>query len=218
MSGSRTKLDKNNIITASIEELTEEERQKYLAAEEYFKSQFLKGFKKDRGGLVTRVEEFVMPTFKMSDNKVEVISIVSNLTPPSSTLDTASTAIPKSNDELVASLIDRIKKLEKGKTIVPGFTHTEIPQTKSHEEVLPSTSATTGTFPENPPYGMPTGYFSGQTLPPPGLGTPVKPTSGFGQAGSMVLVLKLLFHLLLYLGRLFLAVVLKLLIMFCHLQ
>ena len=37
----------------------------------------MKGFKKDRGGLVKRVEEFVLPSLKLSRDKVEVISNVS---------------------------------------------------------------------------------------------------------------------------------------------
>ena len=43
-----------------MEELTEEERKAYLLVEEHVKAQFWKGFKKDRGGLVKRVEEFVL--------------------------------------------------------------------------------------------------------------------------------------------------------------
>jgi len=41
---------KDIIISATIEELTEEERQDYLVAEEHFRAQFLKGFKKDLSG------------------------------------------------------------------------------------------------------------------------------------------------------------------------
>ena len=44
--GSITNLDNDNIISAAIEELSEEERQGYLVAEEHFMAQFLKGFKK----------------------------------------------------------------------------------------------------------------------------------------------------------------------------
>ena len=56
-----SEIDKENIITATMEELTEEERKAYLLVEEHIKAQFLKGFKKDRFGLVKRVEEFVLP-------------------------------------------------------------------------------------------------------------------------------------------------------------
>ena len=43
-----SEIDKENIITATNEELTEEERKAYLLVEEHVKAQFLKGFKKDR--------------------------------------------------------------------------------------------------------------------------------------------------------------------------
>ena len=61
-----SEIDKENIITATMEELTEEERKAYLLVEEHIKAQFLKGFKKDRGGLVKRVEEFVLPSLKLA--------------------------------------------------------------------------------------------------------------------------------------------------------
>ena len=49
-----SEIDKENIIMAALEELTEEERKTYLLVEEHIKAQFLKGFKKDRGGLIKR--------------------------------------------------------------------------------------------------------------------------------------------------------------------
>jgi len=76
--GSITNLDKDNIITVTMEELTEEEHKSYLVTEEHFKVRFLKGFKKNRGGFVKRVEEFVMPSFKLSNNQIEEILNVSN--------------------------------------------------------------------------------------------------------------------------------------------
>ena len=60
-----------------MEELTEEERKAYLLIEEHVKAQFLKGFKKDRGGLIKRVEEFVLPSLKISKDKIEEIPNVS---------------------------------------------------------------------------------------------------------------------------------------------
>ena len=47
--------DESNIISISIKELSEEERQDYLVAREHFKAQLLKGFKKDQQGQVVRV-------------------------------------------------------------------------------------------------------------------------------------------------------------------
>ena len=68
-----TDLDEGNIST-SIEELSEEERQEYR---EHFKAQFLKGFKKTQQGQVTRVQDFVMPSFTLKNKQVKVISNVS---------------------------------------------------------------------------------------------------------------------------------------------
>ena len=71
-----TDLDEGNIST-SIEELSEEERQEYLVVREHFRAQFLKGFKKNQQGQVTRVQDFVMPSFTLKNKQVEVISDVS---------------------------------------------------------------------------------------------------------------------------------------------
>ena len=69
--------DESNIISTSIKELSEEERQDYLVAREHLKAQFLKGFKKGKKGQVTKVEDFVMPSFTLKNKQVEVISDVS---------------------------------------------------------------------------------------------------------------------------------------------
>ena len=69
--GATRDLDKDNTISATIEELREEEYQEYLVAEEHFKVQFLEGFKKDRSGQVKRVQGLVIPTFKLNNNQVE---------------------------------------------------------------------------------------------------------------------------------------------------
>ena len=61
-----TDLDEGNIST-SIEELSEEERQDYLVVREHFKAQFLKGFKKNQQSQVTRVQDFVMPSFTLKN-------------------------------------------------------------------------------------------------------------------------------------------------------
>ena len=70
-----TDLDEGKIST-SVEELSEE-RQDYLVVREHFKAQFLKGFKKNQQGQVTRVQDFVMPSFTLKNKQVEVISNVS---------------------------------------------------------------------------------------------------------------------------------------------
>ena len=71
-----TDLDEGNIST-SIEELSEEEHQEYLVVREHFKAQFLKGFKKNQQGPVTRVQDFVIPSFTLKNKQVDVISDVS---------------------------------------------------------------------------------------------------------------------------------------------
>jgi len=48
-----------------------------LVAREHLMSQFLKGFKKDEKGEVTRIQDFVIPSFTLKDKQVEVISNVS---------------------------------------------------------------------------------------------------------------------------------------------
>ena len=45
--------------------------------EEHVKAQFMKGFKKDRGGLVNWVEEFVLSSLKFNKDKIEEIPNVS---------------------------------------------------------------------------------------------------------------------------------------------
>ena len=49
--GSHGEISNDNIIKATMEELTEDERWAYLIAEEHLKEHFLQGFKKERGGL-----------------------------------------------------------------------------------------------------------------------------------------------------------------------
>ena len=71
--GSHGEISNNNVTKATMEELTEDERWAYLIAEEHLKEHFLQGFKKERGGLFKRVGEFVMPSFKLNNDKVEVI-------------------------------------------------------------------------------------------------------------------------------------------------
>ena len=68
---SSSEINKENIITATLEELTEEECKAYLLVEEHVKAQFLKGFKKDRSDLIKWVEEFVLPSLKLNKDKIE---------------------------------------------------------------------------------------------------------------------------------------------------
>ena len=72
-----SEIDKENIITVTMEELTKEERRSYLLVEEHVKAQFLKGFKKDHDGLIKSVEEFVLPSVKLNKDKIQEIPNVS---------------------------------------------------------------------------------------------------------------------------------------------
>ena len=53
--GTHGEIHNDNIIKATMEELTEDERKAYLIAEEHLREHFLQGFKKERGGLFKRV-------------------------------------------------------------------------------------------------------------------------------------------------------------------
>ena len=75
-----TDLDEGNISTF-IEEISEEEHQDYLVAKVHLKTQFLKGFKKDEKGQVTKVQDFVISSFMLKNKQVEVIDNLSTLSP-----------------------------------------------------------------------------------------------------------------------------------------
>ena len=116
-------INKDNIITTTMEELTEEERKAYLLVEEHVKAQFLKGFKKDRGGLVKRVEEFVLPSLKLSKDKIEEIPNLS-LSPSdmfdkmSSMMDQKIVAVQATASDVLIKLSSDIDALKGKKTYV----------------------------------------------------------------------------------------------------
>jgi hypothetical protein len=76
--GDRCELDMNNIVTASLEDLSPEEQQKFKALKEYMQVQFLAGVKKDRSGKVARLKDFELPAIRLNDSNIEVIPAVSN--------------------------------------------------------------------------------------------------------------------------------------------
>ena len=49
--GTHGEVHSDNVLKATMEELTEDERRAYLIAEEHMGECFLQGFKKERGGL-----------------------------------------------------------------------------------------------------------------------------------------------------------------------
>ena len=71
--GTHGEIHNDNVINVTMGELTDDERRAYLIAEEHLKENFLQGFKKERGGRFKRVGEFVMPSFKLNNDKVEVL-------------------------------------------------------------------------------------------------------------------------------------------------
>jgi hypothetical protein len=177
--GSQCDIDKKNVIMVNIKELSEEDQRKYMELQEYIKQQFLSGAKKDRLGKVTLTQDFELPVIKLNKDKVEVIPIVSQTSLPD--LVTQLSAITNRfehafNDQssLIASVVTRLEKIE-GKRVI-NISDDGIPQVDSQVVLHSTTSAALETSPEAPPYGMPTGFYQGQTpLPKP---TPVKPPPG----------------------------------------
>ena len=169
-------LDEGNIST-SIEELSEEERQEYLVVREHFKAQFLKGFKKNQQGQVTRVQDFVMPSFTLKNKQVEVISDVSTSSSDlfsqlSSVVEQKVADMYKPTNDLLSNLKGQIDILKRGKSIDGNC---------SFQTVESSLSALPKSI-QQPPYGMPMNYFAGQTPPlqasqpsTAGLVRPVRP-------------------------------------------
>jgi hypothetical protein len=74
--GAQCDLDMNNIVTASLEDLSPEE-QKFKALQEYMQVQFLADVNKDRSGKVARLKEFELLAIRLNDSNIEVIPTVS---------------------------------------------------------------------------------------------------------------------------------------------
>jgi len=171
-----SEIDKENIITATMEELTEEERKAYLLVEVHVKAQFLKGFKKDRGGLVKRVEEFVLPSLKLSKDKVEEISNVSLSS--SDIFDRMSSMMDQKIIAAQAAVGDVLIKLS-----------SDVDALKGKQPMLdPNSSAPSSTtlkFTPEPLYGMPPNSFRWQTPPPAIVHTaPARPVPQTGQTST----------------------------------
>ena len=125
---------------------------------EHFKAQFLKGFKKDEKSQVTRVQDFVIPSFTLKNKQVEVISDVSTSSSDlfcqlSSVMDQNIADIYKPVNDLLTSLNGQLEIVKKGKSVEDNCAF----QTTSLSATLASA--------QEPLYGMPTNYFAGQTSP-----------------------------------------------------
>ena len=121
---------------------------------EHFKAQFLKGFKKNQQGQVTRVQDFVMPSFTLKNKQVEVISNVN--TSSSDLFSQLSSIMDKKIADIykpMNDLKDQIDIMKKGKSVDDNCAF----QTANSSAMLASV--------QEPLYGMPTSYFAGQTSP-----------------------------------------------------
>jgi hypothetical protein len=160
----------------NIEDLSEEDQRKYTELQEYIKQQFLSGARKDRSGKVTMTQDFELPAIKVNNDKIEVITTVSK---PQTDLSTKLTEISdkferafSNQHSQVAKMITRLEKIE-GKSSSFNFPNDSIPQLDSQGVLQTNLSAASGTSVEIPVYGMPTGFYPGQSsLSEP---TPVRP-------------------------------------------
>jgi len=155
-----------------MEELNEDERKAYLITEEHLREHFLQGFKKERGGLFKRVGEFVMPSFKLNQDKVEVLpNDPSELVKQFSLMvDSKISAAQVATGETFAGLNDEIATLKKGKSVEGG---TYFPEANSA-----GASATQDQF-----YGMPPNSFPRQAPAPSTIHAPsVQPVQSTGRS------------------------------------
>ena len=163
-----TNLDEGNIST-SIEELSEGERHYYLVASEHLKAQFLKGFKKEEKGQVTKVQDFMIPSFTLKNKEVEVISDVCTsfsdlFSQLSSVTDQKIVNMYKPTYDLLGDLEGQLDIMKKGKSVDDNCAF----QTAS--------SSATPASNQEASYAMLMTYFARQMPPPSSVHTgPVRP-------------------------------------------
>jgi hypothetical protein len=147
--------------------------------------------KKDRSGKVARLKEFELPAFRLNDNNIEVISTVSKKLPH----DTIPTKSTVGSDELLASYIarlERLEDLEKDKAL--GFNNNDANSStpKANPQGSHPSLASLPVNNDNFAYGSTPNPASGkypQFQPHrPNMATPVGPMQGTGQTGAMELV------------------------------
>ena len=157
---------------ATMEELTEEERKAYLLVEVHVKAQFLKGFKKDRGGLVKRVEEFVLPSLMLNKGKIEEIPNISLSS--SDIFDKMSSMMDQKIVAAQAAAGDVLIKLSSDIDELKGKKPMSDPNSSDPSSATPE-------FTSEPMYGMPPNSFVGQTPPPSTMYTaPAEPVPQTG--------------------------------------
>ena len=89
-----------------------------MVVREHFKAQFLKGFKKDEKCHVTRIQDFVIPSFTLKNKQVEIISEVSTssfdlLSQLSSVVEQKVADMYKPTNDLLSNLKGQIDILKK---------------------------------------------------------------------------------------------------------
>lgn len=135
----------------------------------------MKGCKKDRGGLVKRVEEFVLPSLKLNKDKIEEIPNVS--TSPSYMFQKLSLMV---DQKLVAAQHVAGDMFAKMNNEVDAL-KVKKPMDESYSS---DPSSATPAFTSEPIYGMPPNSFPEQTPPPSSVyTTPVGPIPPTGQTG-----------------------------------
>jgi hypothetical protein len=168
--------DLSSIIMVNIDELSEEDQRKYIELQEYIKQKFLSSARKDLSGKVMMTQDFELPAIKVDNDKIEVITTVSkhetNLSMKLTEISDKFKRAFSNQHSQVARIIARLEKIE-GKSSSINFPNDYIPQLDSQGVLQTSLSAASGTSIETPVYGMPTGFYLGQSsLPEP---TPVRP-------------------------------------------
>jgi hypothetical protein len=103
-------------IMVNIEELSEENKRKYIELREYIKQQFLSGARKDCSGKVTMTQDFELPATKVNNDKIEVITTVSK---PETDLSTKLTELSdkfecafSNQHSQIAKMIAHLEKVE----------------------------------------------------------------------------------------------------------
>jgi len=124
--------------------------------EEHVKAQFLKGFKKDRGGLVKRVEKFVLPSLNLNKDKVEEIPNVS--LSPSDMFNKMSSMMDQKIVAAQAAAGDILIKLSSDIDELKGKKPMSDPNSSDPSSATPE-------FTSEPMYGMLPNSFVGQTPP-----------------------------------------------------
>jgi hypothetical protein len=141
---------------------------------------------------VTRLKEFEQPTIRLNDNNIEVIPTVSKKPPP----ETTTTKSTVDSDELLASYITRLERLEdleKGRAL--GFNNNDANSStpKANPQGSHPSLAPLHVNNDNFAYGLTPNLASGQypQFQPhrPNMATPIGPMQGTGQTGAMELVL-----------------------------